>query len=65
MEIPHRGRKLTFSIWINHLVDNVPIRRLDDEDLKELLRAVWLDGYYEGRGVVSGAVIKAIRDLNK
>lgn len=65
MKIPRRKGKVTLLIWINQLVDNVPIRKLDDEDLKELLRAVWLDGYYEGRSVVSGAVIKAIRDLNK
>ena len=48
MIIPERKKGETFDMWIKLVMDEVPIRSLDDDDLFALLARVEYEGYKAG-----------------
>ena len=48
MIIPERKKGETFDMWIKLVMDEVPIRTLDDDDLFALLARVEYEGYIAG-----------------
>ena len=48
MNIPERKKSETFDMWIKRIMDEVPIRKLDDDDLFALLAHVEYEGYKAG-----------------
>lgn len=56
MRIPKQRKNETLHEWTSRLVEDVPICKLDDEDLKELLREVSITSYIEGSNAMSKAI---------
>lgn len=56
MRIPKKRKDEGLHEWTIRLAEEVPIRKLDDEDLKELLHEISIQGYIEGSNAMSKAI---------
>lgn len=62
MRIPRKRKDEGLHEWISRLVNDVPIRKLDDEDLKELLHEVSIQSYIVGSNAMSEVIEATINN---
>ncbi len=60
MRIPKKRKDEGLHEWTSRLAEEVPIRKLDDEDLKELLHEICIQGYIHGSNAMSEAIVATI-----
>ena len=56
MKVPKRKKDEPLYKWVERLMVEVPIRKLDDDDLYKLLRKVSIESY------IAGANLKPLED---
>lgn len=63
MRVPKKKKSERLSDWLNRLMEEVPIRRLDDEDMAELLREISVKSYIEGSNTAQ-EILNNVRNRN-
>ena len=63
MRVPKKKKSERLCDWLNRLMEEVPIRRLDDEDMAELLREISVKSYIEGSNTAQ-EILNNVRNRN-
>jgi len=62
MRIPKKRKDETLHEWTSRLAEDVPIRKLDDENLKELLHEISIQSYIQGSNAMSESIVATINN---